>query len=137
MRENRPDLSSLLLDMKLVFAAGVPFRSGEMSDPSPSLVNCRLGEDDVPGLKASYCQPSYSPLGDLSGDCFASFLLEHLVDLCVDKLVILVLLLISPDVRVPILPDKPLCFLLLLLYIEVSRMNLLICGEIFGGFWKF
>jgi hypothetical protein len=65
------DFSALFLDMKLVFSAGVTFRSGELSDPSPSLVKCRLGEDDVPGLKAAYCQASYSPLGDLSGDCFA------------------------------------------------------------------
>jgi hypothetical protein len=103
--------------MKLVFDAGVPFRSGELSVPSPSLVNCRIGEDDVPGLKAVYCQVSCSPLGELSGYCFAFFLLELLVDLDVDNPVILVLLLISPDMRVPALPAKPLCFLLLLLCI--------------------
>jgi hypothetical protein len=61
--------------MKPVFASGVPFHSGELSDPSPSLVNCRLGEDDVPGLKAAYCQASYSPLDDLYGDFFAFFIL--------------------------------------------------------------
>jgi hypothetical protein len=48
--------------MKLVFAARVHFRSGELSEPSPSLVNCILGEDDVPGLKAAYLQAFYSPL---------------------------------------------------------------------------
>jgi hypothetical protein len=126
------DFSALLLDMKLVFSAGVPFRYGELSDPSPS-----LGEDDVPGLKPAYFQASYSPLDDLSADCFAFFLLELLVDLGVDNTVILVvLLLIYPDVRVPPLPVKPLCFLLLLLCIEVSKRNLLLCGEIFGGVWK-
>jgi hypothetical protein len=78
------DFSALFLDMKLVFAAAVPFRSGELSDPSPSLVNCRLGGDDVPGLKAAYLQASYSPLGDFSGDCCAFFFLELLVDLGVD-----------------------------------------------------
>jgi hypothetical protein len=118
--------------VKLVFTAGVPFRS----DQSPSLVNCRLGEDDVPGLKAEYCQASYSPLGDLSGGFFSFFLLEIMVDLGVDNPLILVLLLISPDVRVPPFPAKPLCFLLLLLCIEVSTRNLLLCGEIFGGVWK-
>jgi hypothetical protein len=128
------DFSALFLDMKLVFAAGVLFSSGELSDPSPSLVNCRLGEDDVPGLKPAYYQASYSPLGDLY--CSAFFLLELLVDLGVDTPVILVLLLISPDVRVPTLPAKPLCVLLLLLCIEVSKRNLLLCGEIFGGVWK-
>jgi hypothetical protein len=106
--------------MKLFFAAGFPFRSGELSEPPPSLVNYRLGEDDVPGLKAAYFQASYSPLGDLSGDCFAFFLLELWVDLGVDNPV-LVLLLISPDVRIPDLPTKPLCFLLLLLFIELSK----------------
>jgi hypothetical protein len=121
--------------MKLVFAAGVPLGGG-LSDPSPSLVNCRLGEDDVPGLKAAYCQASYSPLCDFHGDCFAFFLLELLVDLGVDNTVILVLLLISPDVRVPPLPAKPLCFLLLLLCIEIFKRNLLLCGEMFGGVWK-
>jgi hypothetical protein len=99
-------------------------------------VKCRLGEYDVPGLKAAYCQASYSPLGDLSGDCFAFFLLELLVALGVDNPVVLVLLLIYPDVRVPALPAKPLCFLLLLLCIEVSKINLLLCGERFGGVWK-
>jgi hypothetical protein len=73
-------------------------------------VNCRLGEDDVPGLKETYCQASYYPLGDLSGDCFAFFLLELWVEFGVDNPVILVLLLISPDVCVPDLPYKPLCF---------------------------
>jgi hypothetical protein len=101
--------------MNIVFATGVPFHSGELSDPSLSLVNCRLGEDDVPGLKPVYFPASYYPLGDLSVDCFAFFLLELLVDLGVDNPVILVLLLISPYVSVPPLPDKPLCFLLLLL----------------------
>jgi hypothetical protein len=128
--------SSLFLDMKLVFTAGVPFHSGELSEPSPSLVNCRLGENDVPGLNAAYCQASYYPLGDLSGDCFAFFLLELLVDLGVDNPVVLVLHLISPDVHMPYLPAKPLCFLLLLLCIEFSKRNLLLCGEIFGGVWK-
>jgi hypothetical protein len=122
--------------MKLVFAAGVPLCSGELSDPSPSLVNCRLGEDDVPGLKAEYCQASYYQLGDLSGDCFAFFLLELLVDLGVDNPVILVLLLTSPDVRVPALPAKQLCFLMLQLCIEVSKRNLILCGKRFGGAWK-
>jgi hypothetical protein len=99
-------------------------------------MNCRLGEDDVPGPKSAYCQASYSPLGDLYGYCFAFFLLELLVDLGVDNPVILVLLLISPDVRVPPLPAKPLCLLLLLLCIEVSKSNLLLCGEICGDVWK-
>jgi hypothetical protein len=98
------DFSDLFLDMKPVFAAGVPLHSGELSEPPPSLVNCRLGEDDVPGLKVAYRQASYSPLGDLSGDFFAFFLLELLVDLGVDNPVLLVILLISTDVRVPALP---------------------------------
>jgi hypothetical protein len=109
--------------MKLVFAAGVPFRSGELSEPSLSLVNCRLGEDYVPGLKATYCQGGF-------------FRLELRVDLGIDDLVLLVHLLVSPDVRMPTLPAKPLCFLLLLPCIEVSRMNLLLCGERFRGVWK-
>jgi hypothetical protein len=71
-------------------------------------VNCRLGEDDVPGLKAEYYQASYSPLGDLPGDCFAFFLLKLLVDLGIDNPVILVTILVSPDVRVSTLPAKPL-----------------------------
>jgi hypothetical protein len=99
-------------------------------------VNCRLGEDEVPGLKTEYCQASYSPLGDLYADCFAFFPLELMVDLGVDNPVILVLLLISPDVRVSPLPDKPLCVLMLLLYIEVSKRNLLLCGEISGDVWN-
>jgi hypothetical protein len=97
--------------MKLVFAAGVPFCSGELCEPSPSLVNCRLGKYYVPGLKAAYCQASYSPLGDLSGDFFPFFLLELLVDVGVDNPVLLVLLLISPDVRVPALSAKKLASL--------------------------
>jgi hypothetical protein len=115
------DFSALFLDTKLVFAAGVPFGSGKLSDPSPSLVNCRLGEYDVPGLKSAYCQASYSPLlGDLSGDCFAFFLLELGIDLGVDNPVLLVLLLISPDARMSDLPAKPLCFLLLLLLLCIE-----------------
>jgi hypothetical protein len=86
--------------MKLVFAAGVTFRSGELSELSLSLVNCRLAEDDVPGLNAAYCHESYFPLDDLSGGCFAFFQLELRVDLGIDNPVILVLLLIYPDVRV-------------------------------------
>jgi hypothetical protein len=117
--------------MKLVFAAGVPFCYVELSEPSLSRMNCRLGEDNVPGLNAAYCQALYSTLGDLSGDCFAFFLLELWVDLGVDNPVLLVLLLISPDVRVPALPAKPLCFLLLLLC-----RNLILCGERFGDVWK-
>jgi hypothetical protein len=62
------DFSSLFLDMNLIFASGVPLCSGELSDPLPSLVNCRLGPDDAPGLNAAYCWASYYPLGDLSGD---------------------------------------------------------------------
>jgi hypothetical protein len=120
------DLSALFLDTKPVFTAGVNFRSGGLSDPSPSLVNCQLSEYDVPGLKAAYYQASYSPLGELSGDCFAFFLLELRVDLGVNNPVVLVLLLISPYVRMAALPAKPLCFLLLLLCIEVSKSNLLL-----------
>jgi hypothetical protein len=122
--------------MNIIFAAGFPFLSWELSDPSPSLVNCRLDEYNVPVLNAAYCQASYSPQGELSEDCFAFFFLELLVALCVDYPAILVLLLIYPDVRVPTLPSKPLCFLLLLLRIEVLKRNLLLCGEIFGGVWK-
>jgi hypothetical protein len=48
----------LFLDMKLVFTAGFPFRSGELSDTSPSLLNWRICEDYVPWLKAAYCQAS-------------------------------------------------------------------------------
>jgi hypothetical protein len=44
----------LFLDMNLFFAARVPFRSGELSEPSPSRVNSKLGEDDVPSLNAAY-----------------------------------------------------------------------------------
>jgi hypothetical protein len=94
------DFSALFLDMKLLFAAGVPFRSGELSEPSPSLVNCRLGEDDVPGISAAYYQASYYPLGDLSGDRVALFLLELGVDLGVDNPVLLKLLPISPFLAV-------------------------------------
>jgi hypothetical protein len=124
--------------MKLVFAAGVTFLSGELSEPSPSFVNCRPGEDDVPVLKAAYCHASYSPLGDFSGDYFAFFLLELRVDLGAYNevlLVLLVLLLIYPDVR---MPAKPLFFLLLLLLlcIEISKRDMLLCGERFGGVWK-
>jgi hypothetical protein len=124
--------------MKLVFAAGITFCSAELSEPSPSpsLMNCRLGEYDVPGLNAAYCQSSYSPLGDLSVYCCAFYLLEIRVDLGVDNPVLLVLLLVSPDVIMPALPAKPLCLLLLLLRIEVSKRNLLLCREIFGGAWK-
>jgi hypothetical protein len=50
------DFSALFLDKNLIFAAGVPFSYGELSEPSPSPVKCRLGEDDVPGLKAAYYQ---------------------------------------------------------------------------------
>jgi hypothetical protein len=60
-------------------------------------------------------------LGDLSGNCFAFFLLELRVDLGVDNPVLLIILLISPDGRVPALPAKTHCFLLLLLCIEVSK----------------
>jgi hypothetical protein len=67
-------------------------------------VNCRLGEDYVLGLNEAYCQALSSPLGDFSGDCFAFFLLDFWVDLGVDNPVILVLLLIYPDVRVPAFP---------------------------------
>jgi hypothetical protein len=131
------NFSALFLDMKLVFAAGVPFCSGEPSEPSPLLVNCRLGEDDVTGLNAAYYQVSYYPLGDLSGDCFAFFLRKLWVNLTVDNPVLLVvLLIISPDVRMPDLPDKPLFFLLLLLCIEVSKRNVILCKERFGGVWK-
>jgi hypothetical protein len=122
--------------MKLVFAARVPFRSGGLSEPSPSPVSCRIGEYDVPGLKTAYHQASYSPLGDFSGDCFAFFLLELWVDIGVDNPVVLVLLIISPDVGMPDFHDKPLCVLLLLLCIEVSKRNLILCGDIFGGVWK-
>jgi hypothetical protein len=130
------DFSVLWLNTKLVFAAGVPFHSGELRKPPPSLVRCRLGEDDVPGLKAAYYQASYSPLGDLSGDCFVFFLLELWVCLGVDNQVVLVLLLISPDVYMPDLPAKPLCLLMVLLCIEVSKRNLLLCRDIVGGVWK-
>jgi hypothetical protein len=82
------DFSALSLDTKLVFDAGVPFCSGELSHQSLSLVNCRLGEDDVPDLKTVYCQASYSSLGNLSGDFFAFFLLELWVELGVDKSVL-------------------------------------------------
>jgi hypothetical protein len=108
-----------------------------MSEPSPSLVNCRLGEYDVQGVKTAYCQASYYPLGDLFGYLFAFFLLELWVDLRVDNPVLLVLILISPDLCMPALPAKPLCFLLLLLCIEVSKRNLLLCRSIFEGVWKF
>jgi hypothetical protein len=95
-------------------------------------VNCILGEEKVPGLNAAYHQTSYSALGDLSGDFFAFFLLELRVDLGVYNPVLLVLLLISPDVHVHALPDKPLCLLLLILCLEVSKRNyLLLCGERF------
>jgi hypothetical protein len=87
-------------------------------------------------VSSQHIARSYSPLGDLSADCFAFFLLELLVDLGVDNPVILLLLLMSPDVRVPPLLDKPLCLLLLLLCIEVSKRNLILCAEIFGGVWK-
>jgi hypothetical protein len=122
--------------MKLVSVAIVPLFSGGLSDPPPSLVKCRLGEDCVPGLKAAYFQASYYPLGDFSGDCFAFYLLELRVDFGVDNPVILVLLLVYPDVHVSALPAKPLCFLLLLLCIDVSKRNLLLCGERFGVVWK-
>jgi hypothetical protein len=64
-------------------------------------VNCRQGDDDGPGLNAAYSQALYYPLGDLSGDCFAFFLLELRVNLGVDNTLFLVLLLIYPDVRMP------------------------------------
>jgi hypothetical protein len=78
----------------------------------------------------------HSPIGELYGDFFAFFLLELLVDLGVNNPVILVLLPISTDVRVPTLPAKPLCFLLFLLCIEVSKRNLLFVEtylEVFGS----
>jgi hypothetical protein len=103
--------------MKLVFSVGIPFCSGELSEPSPPLVNCRLGEDNGPVLKAEYCQALYSPLGDFSEDCFAIFLFQLWVDLGVENPVILVPLLISPDICMPALPAKPLYFWMVLLYI--------------------
>jgi hypothetical protein len=47
-----------------------------------------------------------------------------------------VLLLISHDVCMSALPAKPLCSLLLLLCIEVSKRNLLLCREKMIGVWK-
>jgi hypothetical protein len=78
-------------------------------------------EQIVSGLKAAYYQASDSPLGKLSGDCFAFFLLELWVELGVDNPVLLILLLISPDVRMSAFPAKLLFFLLLPLCIEVSK----------------
>jgi hypothetical protein len=66
---------------------------------------------------------------------FPFFLLELWFDRGVDNLVSLVLL-ISPDVHMPAMPDYPLCVLMLLLCIEVSKMNLLLCGYIFVGVWS-
>jgi hypothetical protein len=83
-----------------------------------------------------HCQASHYPLSGLSGDLFAFFLLELRVDIVVDNTVILVLLLISPDVWMPDLPDKPLCFLMLLLCIEFSKRNLFFCQERFRGVWN-
>jgi hypothetical protein len=62
------DFLALSLDINIGFYVGVPFHYKELSETSPSLVNCRLGEDDVSGLNAAHYQVSYSPIGDLSGD---------------------------------------------------------------------
>jgi hypothetical protein len=67
------------------------------------------------------------------GGYFPFFLLELWLDRGVDNLVSLVLLLIYPDVC---MPDNPLFFLVLLRCIEVSKINLLLCGDIFVGVWS-
>jgi hypothetical protein len=109
---------------ELLFATGVYLGSLELPRLSPSLVNSTLGETNVPGLTEAYRQASYSSLGELLADRFASFLLDLWVNLGVDCLVALVLPLISHDVCVGallsnVLPDKLLCVLLLLLHIKV------------------